>query len=107
MTAARTGTAVFRVLDAMDHPHGGRILRLRLQEGDAPSIRDLKGARIRATSEDGDVREAVVEGFAAFGGKPSDERLARTGRIDVHVTAADERSGPEIGMQWEVTAPLR
>lgn len=106
MTAAWTQTTVFKVLDAMNHPHGGRILRLRLQEGDAPSIRDLKGARLRATSEDGEVREVVVEGFAAFGGKPTDKRLARTGRVDVHVEDADGKPGPEIGMQWEVAGPL-
>lgn len=106
MTAARAGTAVFRVLDAMDHPHGGRILRLRLQEGETPSIRDLKGSRLRATSEDGEVREVRVEGFAAFGGKPSDERLARTGRVDVHVVADDDARHPPVGMQWEVTGPL-
>ena len=37
----------FRVLDAMDAPHGGRILRLRLQSGEAPSIGELRGARPR------------------------------------------------------------
>lgn len=106
MTATRTATAVFRVLDAMDHPHGGRILRLRLQKGDAPKVRDLRGARLRATSPDGDVREVTVEGFAAFGGKPSDERLARTGRVDVRVEGADDEGAPPVGMMWEVTAPL-
>lgn len=106
MTSTRTGSTVFRVLDAMDHPHGGRILRLRLQEGDAPAVKDLRGARLRARSPDGEVREVVVEGFAALGGKPSDERLARTGRVDVRVEAADGKREPEIGMTWEVTGPL-
>ncbi len=106
MSAARTGTAVFRVLDALDHPHGGRILRLRLQEGDPPTVKELKGARLRATSPDGDTREVTVEGFAAFGGKPSDERLARSGRIDVRVLDADEKRDPPVGMRWEVTGPL-
>jgi hypothetical protein len=35
-----------------------------------------------------------------FGGKPSNERFARTGRVDVHV---EELEGGPIGLQWEVT----
>lgn len=85
----------------MDAPHQGRILRLRLQAGEAPSIRALRGARIRAKAPDGRTCEAKVTGFALFGGKPSDARLARTGRVDVHVEEADGQ-GP-IGLQWEVT----
>ncbi len=101
-----TGTAtgrgvVFRVLDAMDAPHTGRILRLRLQAGEAPPIKSLKGATLRATAPDGRTASARVDGFALFGGRPTDERLARTGRVDVHVTG-EEGDGP-ISMQWEVT----
>ncbi|NNF13245.1 MAG: hypothetical protein HKN72_08480 [Gemmatimonadetes bacterium] len=90
----------FRVLDAMDAPHSGRILRLRLQSGEAPSIKSLKGATLTATSPDGDRCDVRVLGFAVFGGKPSDERLARTGRVDVHVEEIDD-NGP-IGLRWEV-----
>jgi len=39
-------------------------------------------------------------GFALFGGKPSADRLARTGRIDVHI---EEMDGGPIGLRWEVT----
>lgn len=84
----------------MDAPHHGRILRLRLQGGEAPTIRTLRGARLTATAPDGRTVEAKVTGFALVGGRPSDERLARTGRVDVHV---DEGSGDgPIGLQWEV-----
>jgi hypothetical protein len=38
--------------------------------------------------------------FAVFGGKPSNDRLTRTGRIDIQVLELDE-NGP-IGLQWEV-----
>ena len=98
-TTTRTGVS-FRVLDAMDAPHFGRILRLRLQSGEAPSIRSLKGSEMRAVAPDGRECTFKVLGFALFGGKPSNERLARTGRIDVHV----EETGGEgpIGLQWEV-----
>jgi hypothetical protein len=100
-----TGTAthrgvVFRVLDAMNAPHTGRILRLRLQAGEAPSIRALREARLRATSPDGRTCTATVTGFALFGGRPSDARLSRTGRIDVEVRE-EEGQGP-IGLRWEV-----
>jgi hypothetical protein len=99
-TATKRGV-VFRVLDAMDAPHAGRILRLRLQSGEAPSIRSLKGSELRAVSPTGQERRVKVLGFAVFGGKPSDTRLARTGRIDVHVEESGE--GDPVGLRWEVT----
>lgn len=102
MASDRSAT-VFRVLDALDAPHGGRILRLRLQSGETPSVRDLRGACIRAVSPGGDERSGRVEGFALFGGKPSDDRLARTGRVDVRVVDEDgQREGPPIDRKWEV-----
>ena len=90
----------FRVLDAMEAPHGGRILRLRLQSGEAPSIRELKGTRLRAVSPNGRSTIVNVRGFAAFGGRPSDNRLARAGRVDIHVD--QEVSGPTVGARWEL-----
>ena len=104
-TQSDTGAATFRVLDAMNAPHGGRILRLRLNDGDAPSIREIKGARLRAVSPDGTSEATIqVEGFAVFGGRPSDQRVARTGRIDVHVTQV---SGTvPVTARWEVSGPV-
>jgi hypothetical protein len=98
-TAANGG--VFRVLDAMDAPHSGRILRLRVQSGEAPSISALKGAELLATSPDGRRCRLRVTGFAVFGGKPSNDRLMRTGRVDVHVVELDD--GGPVGLRWEVT----
>jgi hypothetical protein len=92
---------VFRVLDAMDAPHTGRILRLRLQSGEAPSIKSLKGAEMLARSPEGAECRFRVAGFAVFGGKPSNDRLARTGRVDLHVEELDD--GGPIGLRWEVT----
>jgi hypothetical protein len=108
MAATRSQSATFRVLDALDGPHGGRILRLRLQAGEAPSVKALKGARMKAVSPDGGVeRFFQVDGFAVFGGHASDERLARTGRIDVHVKDEDPSADPPVALRWEVTGPLR
>lgn len=101
MATQQSTAATFTVVDALDAPHGGRILRLRLQEGTAPAVRELKGARLRAVSPDGDERHVVVEGFPLFGGRPSNERIARTGRVDVHVT--EEGDGPPVGLRWDVS----
>lgn len=94
-------SARFLVLDAMEGPHRGQILRLRLQSGGAPSIRSLKGAEITATGPQGSRAELRVTGFPLFGGRPSDDRLSRTGRVDVTV---EDRNGdhPPVGLQWEV-----
>ena len=91
---------MFRVLDAMDAPHTGRILRLRLHSGDAPPVKSLKGREMLAESPDGTRCRIRIEGFAVFGGKPSDERLARSGRVDVHVHELDD-NGP-VGLRWEI-----
>lgn len=106
MGSETRSAAVFKVLDAMDHPHGGRILRLRLQEGEAPSVGALKNARLRCASPDGDERIVQVEGFARFGGKPSDDRLARTGRADLHVHPDDGTAEPPIETGWSVSGPV-
>lgn len=98
-TTSRSVT--FRVLDAMDAPHSGRILRLRLQAGEAPSIKSLKGAEAVAVSPTGDECRVRIIGFAVFGGKPSNDRLARTGRVDVHVEELD--GGGPIGLRWEMS----
>jgi len=101
--ASETGTAgavVFRVLDAMDGPHSGRILRLRLHSGEAPGISALKGSEMLAKSPDGRECRVRVTGFAVFGGKPSNDRLTRTGRVDVHVEELDD--GGPVGLRWEV-----
>ncbi|NNK64334.1 MAG: hypothetical protein HKO98_14145 [Gemmatimonadetes bacterium] len=94
--------STFRVIDAYDGPHAGRILRLRLESGDAPTVRSLKGARLRALSPDGDERFVRVDGFPLFGGKVSDARLEKTGRIDVHVT--HEGDGVPVAARWAVSA---
>ena len=56
---------------------------------------------MRAVSPDGDECLIRVAGFAVFGGKPTNDRLARTGRVDLHVEEIDD--GGPIGLRWEVT----
>lgn len=92
--------ARFLVLDAMDAPREGQILRLRLQSGAAPSLRSLKGARLAGQGPRGESATVRVKGFPTFGGKPSESRFSRTGRVDVHVTA--DGAGEPVGLQWEL-----
>jgi hypothetical protein len=94
----RSRSHALTVIDALDHPHGGRILRVRA-EGDPPSsLRKIKGARFRAVSPDGIERSIRVLDFALFGGKPSNERFSKTGRVDLRVEELDE--GPSVSTTW-------
>ena len=91
----------FLVLDAMDSPGEGQILRLRLEAGEA-SLKSIKGAQLNATGPNGDSLQLNVTGFALVGGKPSEGRFSRTGRVDVHASPVDG-SHDKVGLQWEVT----
>lgn len=94
--------ARYSVVDAHDHPHGGRILRLRLRRGEALNLKELKGSELIATGADGGSERIQVDGFALFGGKVSDARLALTGRVDIHVRG--EGAGT-VESGWTVSGP--
>lgn len=102
MTTSAPPKATYRVIDAYDHPHGGRILRLRLGKGETLRVKDLKNSTMTATSADGREERVTVAGFALFGGKPSDSRLARTGRVDIHVAGEVAR---QVAVGWTVSGP--
>ena len=101
VTDSTQARAVFNVIDAYDHPHGGRILRLRLRRGEAPAMKELKGGTMIAGTKGGPEKRIKVAGFALFGGRVSDARLARTGRVDVHVR---EGAGAVVA-GWSLTGP--
>jgi len=98
-TASPGGTAL-KVIDALDHPHGNRILRTRLVRGAPPTLERLKGATLRAVSPEGHQVNVRVLGFPLFGGSPSTERIRRTGRVDL-VVRPDANSEP-IDRTWEL-----
>jgi len=99
-TVVRKHKAIFRVLDAMEAPYGGWFLKLRFEAGDAPTIRELKSANLSVSSPDGATSfEVKVQGFP-------DDRLHRTGRVDIHVALLDG-SGRAIGPKWKVAGPLQ
>lgn len=109
MTAqTRTASVVFKVLDLMAAPHGGWLMRLRLQSGDTPTLKAMKGTRMRLECSDGRNREVTVAGFPLMGGKPSDARFARSGRIDVQAEPSDggESEPPLFTGTWELSGPL-
>ena len=98
------GKRVFKVIDALDAPHRGRIVKLRLREGEAPTVRQLRGARLLARSPGGEEEHLLVLGFAVFGGKPSDARISRTGRVDL-VVDGENGTPPKVSTLWEVMGP--
>jgi hypothetical protein len=96
-------TMRLEVIDAMEAPHGGWILRLRHREGAPLTVKGLKGARMKAVSPRGDERTFRIHSFVMFGGKPTDRRLARTGRADVRIVDEEAAPGtPPIGLRWDV-----
>jgi len=97
--------AVFKVIDAMDAPHGGRLLRLKLVDGMAPALSEIKGGTFDTRDPGGDSGGRVrVDGFAVFGGKASTSRFEKTGRVDVQVFGVDSNPA-EIGLKWELRGP--
>ena len=96
--------ADFRVIESLKHPHGGRILRLRLQRGEAPSIRELKGATMVARGPSGEETRVKIDGFAVFGGRPTDARVVRTGRVDVVLADSGDDSA-QIRRHWSLSGP--
>ena len=95
----------FLVIDAMDAPFRGRIIRLRLQGGHPPASRELKGAVLQAKSPQGEEETLKVVGFFLPGGRPSDARLTRTGRVDLIVEKKDGDDRPIVSAKWEITGP--
>lgn len=97
---ANSGQTRLKVIDALDHPHGGRILRLRLLDGPPPTVRGLRGAKLQASGPRGQERQLRVLGFPVTGGKVSDGRIRESGRIDLHVE--EEGEGSPIDLTWEI-----
>lgn len=97
------GTPRFRVIDALDAPHFGQILRLRLQSGATPLLKAMKGGRFTARSPEGAEVTVRVMGFSTINGKPNQGRFARTGRVDVVATLEDESR--KVATRWTLTGP--
>ncbi len=105
MSVSAPPKAVFRVIDAYDHPHGGRILRLRLRKGQVPRVKELRGSTFLATDGAPEATEMrlPVDGFALFGGRPKDARIVRSGRVDLLTTGRDAH---RVEPGWELSGPV-
>ena len=100
MSQSNSGKPLLRVIDALDHPHGGKILRTRVAGETFPAPGDLKGKRFRAASPAGDERTILVLGFPVTGGKLSTRRIRETGRVDLHIEETGE--GAPVDLRWEL-----
>ena len=108
MTKSSSGTGRFNVSDALDVPLRGFLLRLRHLDGDV-SVKDIDaGTRLRLRAPDGSERLVTVHGKSLTGGRNTQERLAKTGQIDVIIGNDDAYAGDvPIGIGWTAEGPLR
>lgn len=73
-----------RVLDVMEHPHGGWVIRLRVANGEPPTMSVLRSDGLSVEVADGTTHHFKVDAFPLMGGKASDARIKSTGRVDVY-----------------------
>ena len=108
-TSSQSGTARFNVSDALDVPLRGFLLRLRRTEG-AFSVKDLvPGTQLRLTSPTGQERVVTVRAKSLTGGRNTQERLEKTGQIDVIISSDDAYAGEggPIGIGWTAEGPVQ
>lgn len=107
-TSTSSGTARFNVSDALDVPLRGFLLRLRHLDGEV-SVKDIdSGTRLRLTAPDGTERMVTVLGKSLTGGRNTQERLRKTGQIDVMISSDDAYAEDlPIGIGWTAEGPLR
>ena len=101
-----SGPFQFRVSDAVEVPHRGYLLRLKLISGD-PAVADLRaGKRIRLRSPNGGERIVTIKDTATTIGPVSQTRLDRTREYDVVVDTPDAVvNGELIEIGWEASGP--
>ena len=92
--------ATFKVIDSMDGPHGGRILRLKSVTRSPPGLGTLRNLEMVAIGPSGRICRVRVLDFVVIGGKVRQKRFNATGRIDVRVTEIDD-SGP-VTLGWKL-----
>lgn len=92
--------ARFRVSDVYEVPLRGVMLRLKVAGGE-PSMKDLKpGAPITVWSPEGARRTVSIKDIGLISGRAKQERLERTGEIDVLVSREDGFGDPPVGIGW-------
>ncbi|HSJ26440.1 MAG TPA: hypothetical protein VK929_17305 [Longimicrobiales bacterium] len=105
-SSAKGGAFQFRVSDVVDVPLRGRVLRLRVVDG-TPALDDLAvGRDLLLRSPSGEDRRVRITAHSVTAGKPSQERLDRTGEFDVLIDEGSVAGDPiEIG--WMAHGPVQ
>lgn len=99
------GAFRFRVSDVVEVPQRGTILRLKVLEG-TPSMTDLGvGGRIRVGPDEEREREVQIVAHSVTGGRATQERLEKTGEVDVLIAGAEARSPEPIEIGWLASGP--
>ena len=103
-----SGVGRFNVSDALDVPLRGFLLRLRRIDGVVSASDFGAGTRLRLTGPDGLERVVTVRDKSLTGGRNSQERLDKTGQVDV-IIGNDEAyaGGVPVGIGWSAEGPLR
>jgi hypothetical protein len=102
------GTSRFNVSDALDVPLRGFLLRLRRTEGEPVASDIAPGSQLRLTSPEGTTRTVTILGKSLTGGRNTQERLDRTGQLDVLISSEEAYAdGMAVGIGWTAEGPLR
>ncbi|HUF13290.1 MAG TPA: hypothetical protein VMN78_09335 [Longimicrobiales bacterium] len=106
-TSKNGGSFRFNVSDALDVPLRGFLLRLRLVEG-SPTAKSIgPGTRLRLVSPDGLERIVTVTAKSVTGGRNTQERLEKTGQLDVIIATAEAYAGDQpVGIGWKAEGPV-
>lgn len=108
MKTGKQGTRYrFNVSDALDVPLRGFLLRLRLLDG-SPATKDIAaGTRLRLMAPNGRERVVTVTAKSLTGGRNTQERLDRTGQIDVIISSDEAYADNDpIGIGWQAEGPV-
>lgn len=103
--AKRTdGPFEFRISDALEVPHRGYLLRLKLLDGE-PVLGDLApGQKITLRSPDGIEGVVAIKDYSLTQGPPSQKRFDRTHELDVVIETADAVvKGQIVDIGWTAT----
>ena len=99
------GTFALRVSDVVDVPLRGTLLRLRVVEG-TPSMTELTiGSQLRLRAPTGVERDVRIDAYAVTGGRATQERLDRTGELDVVVSDVAAGGADPIEIGWLARRP--
>ena len=91
----------FRVSDVYEVPFRGTMVRLKLLDG-AATMKGLRpGRSLWLAPAEGEGRRVTIKDIGVTSGRGRQERLDRTGELDVLISAEDAGAGPPVRIGWE------